>query len=153
MPYYINGNICIRTISAVVIYVFYIFPVMIITVALLSLIGKENGDLNLPLFIVSATISLITYHKAFNFLFFRAICCLERKFKRKISISESPYSGSWGLWIDMSIFKIILLLIIWVVTNDKRTRLCTHRERVSLERRGVLRDDASLDFCPPMNAN
>ena len=75
----------------------YIFPVMIITVTLLSLIGKENGDLNLPLFIVSAAISLIAYHKAFNFIFFRAIRCLERKFKRKIPLSENPYSGSGGI--------------------------------------------------------
>ena len=94
MPYFVNGNICIRTISGVVIYVVYIFPVMIITVALLGLIGKENGDLNLPLFIVSAATSLIAYHKAFNFTFFRAIRFLERKLKRKISISETPYSGS-----------------------------------------------------------
>lgn len=97
MPYFVNGNICIRTISGVVIYVVYIFPVMIITVALLALIGKENGDLNLPLFIVSAAISLIAYHKAFNFIFFRAIRCLERKLKWRIPISETPYSGSWGI--------------------------------------------------------
>ena len=97
MPYFVNGNICIRMISAVVIYMVYIFPVMIITVTLLGLIGKENGDLNLPLFIVSAAISLIAYHKAFNFIFFRAIRCLERKFKRKIPLSENPYSGSGGI--------------------------------------------------------